>query len=53
MANVPFLAVRRVSDDAGDDAAGNYQAMNDNETFDLAVFTVGAVKEMLQCSELF
>ncbi len=53
MANVPFLAVRRVSDDAGDDAAGNYQAMNDNETFDLAVFTVGAVKEMLRLDELF
>ena len=53
MADVPFLAVRRISDDAGNDAAGNYQEMNDNENFDLAVFTVNAVKEMLCADEFF
>ena len=28
MAGIPFLSVRRVSDDAGDDAYANYSNMN-------------------------
>jgi len=27
--DIPFMALRRISDDAGDDAAGNYREMND------------------------
>lgn len=27
--DIPFLALRRISDDAGDEAAGNYREMND------------------------
>ena len=31
MANIPFLSLRRVSDDAGDDAYANYSEMNTGE----------------------
>ncbi len=36
MANIPFLSLRRVSDDAGDDAYANYSDMNTGEGQTLA-----------------
>ncbi len=47
MAKVPFLAIRRISDDAGADASVSYTDMNENEKFDLAVIVLDAVKTML------
>ncbi|MBQ1231244.1 MAG: 5'-methylthioadenosine/S-adenosylhomocysteine nucleosidase [Clostridia bacterium] len=52
MANVPFLALRRISDDAGADASLCYTDMNENEKFDLAVIVLDAVKSMLN-NDLF
>ncbi len=52
MANVPFLAIRRVSDDAGADASISYTDMNENEKFDLALIVNNAVKSML-CKNFF
>ena len=31
MADIPYLSIRRVSDDAGDDAYSNYKEMNIGE----------------------
>ena len=31
MANIPYLSLRRVSDDAGEDAYSNYSEMNTGE----------------------
>ncbi len=47
MAGVPFLALRRVSDDAGVDATLSYREMNENEFFELAELLVSGVKAML------
>ncbi len=53
MAGVPFLALRRVSDDAGADASASYRDMNENESFDLAPFVLGAVKGMFKFDNFF
>lgn len=37
-AEIPFFSLRRISDDAGEDASVSYSDMNENEEFDLAVF---------------
>ncbi len=52
MTGVPFLALRRVSDDAGADATLSYREMNDNEKFQLAELLVFGVKGML-CDDTF
>ena len=45
MFSVPFISLRRISDDAGADATSAYREMNENEKFDLAVLLhSGAVK---------
>ncbi len=52
-AGVPFFTIRRVSDDAGDDAGTSYRDMNENEKFDLAVLLFRGIKEMLYSNTLF
>ena len=50
MANIPYLSVRRVSDDAGDDAYSNYSEMNsfDGQTLsDIFIKVLEKIKEVV------
>ncbi len=50
MANIPYLSVRRVSDDAGDDAYANYSDMNtlDGQTLsDIFIKVLEKIKEVV------
>lgn len=51
IASVPFLSLRRISDDAGDDAKSAYRDMNENENFDLVELLHNAVSDMLTSEE--
>lgn len=53
IAGVPFFSMRRVSDDAGEDASTLYHDMNENEKFDLAVLLFRGIKEMLYSEKTF
>ena len=44
--NTPFFSLRRISDDAGEDASTCYRDMNDNEKFDLAVLLLKGAKKL-------
>lgn len=44
--NTPFFSLRRISDDAGEDASTCYRDMNDNEKFDLAVLLLEGAKKL-------
>ncbi len=50
MANIPFLSLRRVSDDAGDDAYANYSDMNMGEGETLAQVFYKVLKKL--CCEV-
>ena len=50
MANIPYLSLRRVSDDAGDDAYANYSDMNTGEGQTLSEIFLKALKAI--CSEV-
>ncbi len=50
MANVPFLSLRRVSDDAGEDAYSNYSNMNTGEGKTLSEVFLKVLKVL--CSEV-
>ena len=47
MANIPYLSVRRVSDDAGDDAYSSYKAMNIGEGETLSEIFIKVLKEVV------
>jgi len=47
-ANIPFISVRRISDDAGEDASDSYVLMNtSNETF-LCEYVLDVIKELIK-----
>lgn len=47
MAGIPFASVRRISDDAGDDAEASYREMNNNEGEELARIAVRCLTELV------
>ncbi len=52
IAGVPFLSVRRVSDDAGETAGTSYRDMNENEKFDLAELLMRVIGKIADNDEL-
>ena len=53
VAGIPFLSLRRISDDAGASATDSYRDMNENENFNLVVLLYNAVRSMLECEKFF
>ena len=45
--NVPFLALRRVSDDAGDNATESYREMNSQDDTLLSDYLIEIIKELI------
>ena len=50
MANIPYLSLRRVSDDAGDDAYASYSEMNTGEGQTLSEVFIKVLEAI--CSEV-
>ena len=48
MTDTPFISLRRISDDAGDDAADSYRDMNENEGSTLAQLFLAGLKVICQ-----
>lgn len=53
MAGIPFVSLRRISDDAGADATEAYRDMNENEEFELVQLLYNAVADMIHTDKFF
>ncbi len=52
-ADIPFAAIRRISDDAGDDASGSYTAMNEQREEVLIELLINAAKRFFDYNILW